>query len=472
MQTTSILSDFPQAIEYSHIYQHVQSHWDDVHRYAEGQLPVPFLLTCHFPRTDILQWIRCQAASPRVYWKSRDGQIEVGGYGSLITIQAQDPSQIQAAFQTISGITETHPHKSFLSFLGGMCFDSHHPQNSNWGAFPIMWFVVPHVYITRFTDQYYLTVGSMINNGAKIPEVSDILYHRLNTITRHDTNGSLRKLPKIIRRVDLPDYDGWKQNVRSALECIDNQSILKVVLARRTDIDFQDSFNPFDFLSQWKNKTNASYYFLFEPEPDSVFLGASPERLLALEKNKLYSEAVAGTVIRGYTPVEDMSYSETLSRSSKDLLEHRIVVDDLINKLSGLCSELDCPSHPEILKLPSVQHLVSRIAGELRQSTSVGELLALLHPTPAVSGIPNTAAKELIRTLEPFSRGWYAGPIGIISYANTEFAVGLRSLLMENASVSLYAGSGIVQGSTPESEWNETDAKLATAFKILSGKFE
>jgi isochorismate synthase EntC len=117
-----------------------------------------------------------------------------------------------------------------------------------------------------------------------------------------------------------------------------------------------------------------------------------------------------------------------------------------------------------------VHHLRVAVGGRLRSPRGLADLLAALHPTPAVGGTPKRRALEILRTVEAGTRGWYAGPVGWIEPAAAEFFVGIRSALMEGSCAEAFAGSGIVEGSEPETEWLETEAKLQPMLEALTGE--
>ena len=118
------------------------------------------------------------------------------------------------------------------------------------------------------------------------------------------------------------------------------------------------------------------------------------------------------------------------------------------------------PPEPEIMRLPALQHLVSPIRGTLRDESCPLELVAELHPTPAVCGFPRDAALRLIAELEPFSRGLYAGVVGWLEPHGIETAVAIRSMLARPDHTIAFAGAGVVAGSDPELEDEETRTKL------------
>jgi len=395
--------------------------------------------------------------------------MEIGGFGALITVSENDPARISTAFDRLSGILDKHPQKGLLRFLGGSCFFSQDKEDKRWEDFPPFWFVLPQVLMLRNNSEYYVSVGVMFEDDEDDNDIVARILESFEKAKAKDLSPIRNQFPEVITRTDHPDYAGWKNNIETSLQKIDNGKIDKVVLARRTDIIFKEAVEAVDYMHGLKNANDRCYFFLFQPRQGTAFLGATPERLLKIKGNRLISEAVSGSVARGADPYEDKHRRAWLLQNQKELSEQKFVTDDLIAKFHRLTREIDLPGSPEIVKLANVQHLVSKVSGVLGNGISIGEIVSSLHPTAAVGGCPVSAAISLIEILEPFNRGWYAGPIGIISHELTEMAVGIRSSLVTDRVVSLFTGAGIVKGSTPESEWREIEDKMSTAFKVLSG---
>jgi isochorismate synthase len=188
----------------------------------------------------------------------------------------------------------------------------------------------------------------------------------------------------------------------------------------------------------------------------AAFVGATPERLLHKRGLSLTTEALAGTIAAG------VDSEHRLQGSAKELEEHRHVVSTITGVLEPLCTVCRVASAPEIRRLKRLLHLRTPIAAELRAETHVLELLARLHPTPAVGGVPTERAVEWIRQHEPFDRGWYAGAVGWFDAAGDgDFAVALRSGLLLGREARLFAGGGVVKDSVPLEEYEETNLKLA-----------
>ncbi len=134
------------------------------------------------------------------------------------------------------------------------------------------------------------------------------------------------------------------------------------------------------------------------------------------------------------------------------------------------CTSVSSPNHPEILKMRDIQHLYTPVKGIAKENVSLLTVVNRLHPTPALGGQPKQKAYEIIRELEILDRGWYGSPIGWFDTKdNGEFAVAIRSGLINGKDASLFAGCGIVGDSEPESEYKETMIKFRPMLSALGG---
>jgi len=179
------------------------------------------------------------------------------------------------------------------------------------------------------------------------------------------------------------------------------------------------------------------------------------------------SEAVAGTRPRGETKAEDAALREELLQSLKERREHAFVEDAIRADLESVCTTVQSPEATDELALARGRHLHSRIQGTLHADTHTADLLKRLPPTPAVGGVPTDNAVAAIRAQEPFDRGWYAGPVGWVGRDTAEFAVALRAGLVEDNQIALFSGAGIVDGSTPDREWEEIEQKIGDFAAIM-----
>ncbi len=187
----------------------------------------------------------------------------------------------------------------------------------------------------------------------------------------------------------------------------------------------------------------------------------------ARQGRNISSEAVAATRLRGKNVKEDQLLEQELLTSPKDIREHWYVLKSLNDHLGPLCQHITQQGKTTVLKQSRIQHLSAQLKGVLKQNISDEMIILNLHPTPAVGGFPTRPALARLKTLEPFDRGWYAAPVGWLSSNSAKFVVAIRSGLICENQLVLYSGAGIVRGSQAQSEWNETNNKIASYLRVL-----
>jgi len=244
----------------------------------------------------------------------------------------------------------------------------------------------------------------------------------------------------------------------------------KIVLARETRLEFEHDLNPWQILEKLRSEAEDCYLFGLQPVEGTAFIGATPERLYRRVQRKIETEALAGTRPRRGNKSEDDGLGRELLNSEKDRREHNFVVENILGAIGDLCKDVAADKQPSVRKLSRVQHLSTTIEGTLRSQVTDPEILARLHPTPAVGGFPRESALEAIREIEGFDRGWYAGPVGRLGPSGTELAVGIRSGLVQGRTLTLYSGAGIVPGSNAEQEWDEIEQKMSGFLEAVVGK--
>lgn len=266
----------------------------------------------------------------------------------------------------------------------------------------------------------------------------------------------------------LNDSDKFQTAVRSALDSIQANHYKKIVLASTIDAFAETRFQIIPSLNNLRRLHPDCYIFGTGNGKGKNFIGASPERLVHIHNQVLVTDALAGSAPRGKTAAEDKEIGERLLKDEKERHEHQIVIDFIVERLShlGLVPQLSLPAR--LLKLSNIQHLWTPIIAQVPTDVSILEILAELHPTPAVAGFPREIACQEIRRYETFDRGLYAAPLGWIDrFGNGEFIVGIRSATIEGDRARLYAGAGIVEGSIPEKELTEVQLKLQALLKAL-----
>jgi isochorismate synthase len=261
-----------------------------------------------------------------------------------------------------------------------------------------------------------------------------------------------------------PDPGAYERTVAEAVRRIERGELRKVVLARTLEVAAGRRLDPKQLLWRLRAVDPDGFAFAFPfggPHP-RVLVGATPELLVERSGSRVRADPLAGSAPRSGDPGEDRASGERLLASDKDREEHSVVVEDVGERLGPFCSSLDHDPEPVLLGTANVWHLCTRFRGTLREPASDALSLALaLHPTAAIGGMPRDRALEAIRQLEPFQRGGYAGPVGWVDAAGDGvFAIALRCAELRGDIATLYAGAGIVAGSVPELELDETERKF------------
>ncbi len=243
----------------------------------------------------------------------------------------------------------------------------------------------------------------------------------------------------------------WRRGFHTAMEAIATENLAKVVLARQVLLELPDDLEPPEIVGHLAEENPDCYLFCVEG-----LLGASPELLVSLRNGRVRTLALAGTAT-------DPDQLESVKISE----EHRHVSHSVSSVLVQHLSEIDV-TEQVIVNHGAMSHIGTRIEGPVVPGTDVTEILADLHPTAAVAGTPTKAAMDLIREMEPRSRGRYAGPVGWID-ANGDgvFAIALRCGQIEGSQIRLFAGGGLVEGSEEDPELVETELKLAPMLAAL-----
>jgi menaquinone-specific isochorismate synthase len=260
------------------------------------------------------------------------------------------------------------------------------------------------------------------------------------------------------------DFDKFKYAISEIVQDISAKKISKVVLARRVEIEANIEFSKVSALQRLKALYPSCTLFSMDG-----FIGASPELLLKKTFDQIFLKPLAGTIGSSGTQQGDLKAIDELTNSDKNQLEHSLVVKWLLDKLGPICSEVKVSDKPEILTLRNVIHLATSIEATLFDNNlTLLELIATIHPTPAVGGVPDETFSQYQYKYELYDRGRYAGPIGWInSDGNGEFYLGIRSAQVSQNRATIWAGVGIVAHSDPESELIETQLKLQAMLSCL-----
>jgi isochorismate synthase len=351
--------------------------------------------------------------------------------------------------------------------IGGFSFDAEGPRTERWRGFPSAHMIVPQVHLTNLHGETWVTVSTLVGEDGKSAAGPETLARYREVLSTTDLH--LPRLDGASIEVidDLPENE-WRTIVGDAVDEIRAGDLRKVVLARSVHGSSAKPVNAFDVLHRLSDTHRDALIFGYWRD-GKVFAGASPERLAQLDGREISASSLAGTVRRGVTPEEDARLAAELEASEKDLIEHAAVREMLHEILSEVGVNVSAPDSPEILTLSNVHHLHTEVRANLCDDYSLLDVVGRLHPTPAVGGTPRGRALEFIREKEQLDRGWYAAPVGWMDRNRGEFAVALRSGIIEADKFALYAGCGIVGDSDPEEELAESILKLEPMRLAIAG---
>jgi menaquinone-specific isochorismate synthase len=400
------------------------------------------------------RWLGGQSLFPKLYWSGREDGLGVAAVGAADLQESDTPEDADALRKRLAPLLTSGDPQT--RYYGGLRFDPLQEPDAEWAAFGAYRFVLPRFEVHAGEGEATLVCNLVLPRDAeRSAEILDQIEHLSFPQSAFDA-----ALPAPISRTDGPGWEGWRRNIERALAAFSEGCLEKVVLARRTEFVFAEGVDAALVSESLKGATPGCFHFYVEPEEGAAFVSASPERLFRRAGRAIESEAVAGTRPRGASEADDAELRDELLRSEKDKAEHEHVRVGIGETLGPLCDELEVEEGVSEMKLARRRHLISNVRGTLREGVTDADVLRALHPTPAVGGYPRGEALEEIRALEPFDRGWYAGPVGWIGAGGAEFAVGIRSGLVRGNRLTLFSGAGIVAGSVPESEWAEIEQKI------------
>lgn len=417
--------------------------------------------------------VLAEAGPPFAYFELPHRGFSMAALGAAHAIEpCGDPDRFRSTSAALRDLaTRTHP----VAFdgvergpllVGGFSFQT----RSAWPGFPAGRLVLPDLALIRRDRTAPVWIAaSGIAAGDDPVRLADTLIDRVETARagRFNRVEPARCATSQDSPPDLPD-PSFLEKVAEAVDAIRRGGLEKVVLARRVRVDRHPS--PGSLLADLRRIYQTCAIFAFGEAGGSVFCGATPELLARVRGVTVSALALAGTAPRGADPVEDERLAARLRDDPKEVAEHRLVHSELIRRLEGAGFALGPPAPTGMVRLAGIQHLSTPVTAVAPVGTNVLDVVGALHPTPAVAGLPGDRASEWIGRHEGFDRGWYAGPVGFCDLAGAgEFHMALRCCLIRGGRTSLFAGAGILAGSIPQSELEETNLKLGAILPSVLG---
>ncbi|MBK4729919.1 isochorismate synthase [Oxynema sp. CENA135] len=484
---------------------------------VEKQCPQIASISLEVPPLDPLAILQALARPSRLYFYLENGgeQEAIAAIDSAVEFEVsrgKDRFDLVREFvrssqkNTIATGLLDPPFSGLHFFCSFTFFDDPSSESS---PFPAARAFLPRWQISRSQNRCFLAINTCLQSDDDLDRLSERVWQDYQNIIHIPSNG-LRQFEPLHRlngfkKFSIEQLRNFKESAIAAIDAIGDRQFHKIVLAHAIDVTLKTPFNLVHSLQNLSALYPDCYIFATGNGRGDRFIGASPERLLGIRNGQLVTDALAGSAPRGRTPREDEALAQALLNSEKERHEHRLVIDFITECLQQLglnvANNRAIPLVPHLLQLSNIQHLWTPIRTEVPANVHPLEILARLHPTPAVAGSPQQTACEQIRHYECFDRGLYAAPLGWVDdRGNAEFIVGIRSAWIHgdtsfsfgeasrtesfreqrqspafNPSTNpdpgdrarLYAGAGIVAGSDPDKELAEIQLKLQALLKAL-----
>lgn len=476
-----------------------------------------------------------------------DSGITMLGLGSLLSLEAQGNKRfnlIKSEFSDILnkwyGINNTDSNFpiAFLAFA----FDENDPMDGKWDHFPNTLLSIPIVLIKQSHSTQTLLVNIKLNQtcyDSTFKTIEELLQqffkhsekqietsnHPVKQAPLSDTNtrqpSSLRKssLKKSSQRKSFLKKSStkkiWQALAENAIAQIQSGNFDKLVTSRECSLQISPQISVTQLLRKLIKHYPSCTIFSYQISDTTLgnncnnksaktIVAASPERLVSLQHLNIQSDALGGTIFRSAQQKnkssEDCSQKHSIqipfflkqksnqteaesSESEKLLKEHHFISQTIYQSLDPLCHTLKMPVSPYLIKLHNLYHLETPIQGKLMANYDLFDAIDVLHPTPAVAGLPTQQAKQWLLDNENHHRGWYTGAFGWLDGNNNgDLSVMLRCALIttevttegsqvnnkqNKSQLDLFAGAGLIAQSTPDAEWQETELKMQTILEML-----
>lgn len=383
------------------------------------------------------------AGSPFWYHAQPSQQVFRLGIGHALQVTSTGPHRFAALDNAFAGLGQHWRSEGPSLIFAGFTFDSR-----NNSPLPNSLLAIPAILLENHHGNCSATLtipAGRINQAQD--EWQAYLHHQ----------AKIQPVDLLASRPEELSKRAWIARVHAALRDIKAGHIDKLVLSRGKKIEAKHDFSPANVLGNLIEQQAASLVYAYG-NGQQTFLGATPEKLIQLSGQQLSADALAGTAWPGSTALT----------GQKNCHEQSLVVRAICAALVPYCTSSPGVSETQEHPAGHLMHLRSQITAKVYPGTTLFDLIRALHPTPAVGGFPVTAALEWLNAHHEQRPGWYSGGFGLLTpEGNGEFAVALRSALLDGNTAELQAGAGIVAGSDPEQELAETEAKLETMLAAL-----
>ena len=374
------------------------------------------------------------------------------GLGRCIALRSLD----EAETETSGPVAQPPIYFSFNRFDA----ENPAPADELFASYPRLRFMLPEVVLIQNERGTLLQVNSL----------GPVYAGRVERFARQALAAPARRRETVPYRVEPDSRDDWRRAMEKALAAIEAGRVQKVVLSRRQRLVAQRPFSSKDLLVNLIDGPARGTVLLYR-YADVFFCGCTPELLVRKRGCDLESMCLAGTCASSSDEAERARLAGALMADPKNRAEHDYVVRFIREVFNRTCYDVDVPAQPDIMTLPHVQHLCTPAHAQVLAGVELWTMMEDLHPTPATAGTPVGEAKMLLRRIEPYNRGFFAGAAGYVDGdGDGEFSVALRTGVFDGEIGWLYAGCGVVAGSDADAEFDEIDLKLQTILSAFDGQ--
>lgn len=395
-----------------------------------------------------------------VYYR-KDAPVRYMGLGRCVALASIDEADCVYSGGEGAAGEGTAGEKEPPVFFSFNRFDASNPAPPDelFESFPQLHFMLPEIVLIENARGCFLQVNSL---GPVYPG-------RVERFCRQALAATPRTR-RTIRYTREPDSrEAWQLAMDQALCAIEAGRVEKVVLSRRQKVVADSPFSSKDLLVNLIDGPSRGTVLMYR-YADVFFCACTPELLVRKTGQRVESMCLAGSAPVGTTDAERAELGRELMADAKNRTEHEYVVAFIRDVLLRNCYDVEVPDAPELLELPTIQHLHTPCLAKLLEGTSLWDIAAQLTPTPAVAGTPVGEARMLLRQIEPYNRGFYAGACGYVDgNGDGEFSVALRSGVFDGEIGWLYAGCGVVAQSDAGAEYDEVALKLQTILSAFDG---
>jgi len=428
------------------------------------------------PAFEPISLLETAPAARQFLWQSSDSGDAVAAVGEAVSVRASGRErfqQVAAVLSTLLGPADDGSDGPVA--VGGFAFDDGHRPEGAWEGFPSAEWSVPRVALVRRGGESRLVIARKVPAGREredqvVASLRSELDRVADGLARRVSGRSRNGMPRASRfEVDSSgSSERFRRGVERILRSIEGGDLEKAVLSRTVSVRADRPFDPLALVRRLlRHETGATA--LLVRRGSGAVVGASPERLVRLVDGRIDVSVLAGTARRGGDPGRDSTLRRALRSDPKEIREHQVVLRAVRDALEPVAEGFRAALRPSVLGTPVVQHLWTPVTARLRPGRGLFDVVAALHPTPAVCGHPTDRATALLAEVEGRRRGWWSGGIGWCDRRGGEVTVVLRSALVRGSEALLYAGAGIVAGSRADAEIEETRLKLRP---MLAGLLE